>query len=540
MCQANRHHTLLEKRKAFPRGQIVVILPSGKEGFPTSPSPPVTDLTIDVLKAYQEGTNTPPDSLESKLQVNFNSKACENSPAYEPETDPAPQNSDETLYCEAEASVGVDKDKAARESSETDLEIEDTEKFFTTGQRELYLEACKLMGVVPVSYFLRNMEESYMNLNHHGLGPNGTKAIAIALVSNTSVITLELADNCLLEEGLLSLVEMLQENYYLQEMNVSDNDLGLKGARIISEFLQRNISSLWNLQLSGNNFRDKSAELLCQALSANYQIKTLDLSHNQFSDKGGEYVGQMLALNIGLQSLDLSWNHFHVRGAVALCNGLRVNTTLQKLDLSMNGFGNEGATALGEVLRLNNSLVYLDISCNDITNDGVSKISKGLEVNESLKVLKLFLNPLSMDGAVSLILSIKRSPKSKMEEIDISNVLVSEQFLKILDGVCAIHPQLDVMYKSVQGFSAKKALLQWTNPMKLIQSYADQHNITVLDFFKSLNPKGMMTMPVGDFRKAMIQQDKVPVNLHQVRELIKKLGDKTGMVNFSLLNTVKP
>lgn len=38
------------------------------------------------------------------------------------------------------------------------------------------------MGVVPVSYFLRNMEESYMNLNHHGLGPNGTKAIAIALV----------------------------------------------------------------------------------------------------------------------------------------------------------------------------------------------------------------------------------------------------------------------------------------------------------------------------------------------------------------------
>lgn len=38
------------------------------------------------------------------------------------------------------------------------------------------------MGVVPVSCFLRNMEESYVNLNHHGLGPNGTKAIAIALV----------------------------------------------------------------------------------------------------------------------------------------------------------------------------------------------------------------------------------------------------------------------------------------------------------------------------------------------------------------------
>jgi hypothetical protein len=39
-----------------------------------------------------------------------------------------------------------------------------------------------VVGVVPASYFIRNMEESCMNLNHHGLGPKGTKAIAIALV----------------------------------------------------------------------------------------------------------------------------------------------------------------------------------------------------------------------------------------------------------------------------------------------------------------------------------------------------------------------
>ncbi|XP_072819573.1 leucine-rich repeat-containing protein 74A isoform X3 [Vicugna pacos] len=346
----------------------------------------------------------------------------------------APQSSDETLYCEAEDSAAVEKEKPARESSETDLEIEDTDKLFTTGQRELYLEACKLVGVVPVSYFLRNMEGSYVNLNHHGLGPNGTKAIAIALVSNTTVLTLELADNSIMEEGILSLVEMLQENYYLQEMNISDNNLGLEGARILSEFLQNDTSSIFSLQLSdkssdtgilvspkyGNNFKEESAELFCQALSANYRIKTLDLSHNQFSDKAGEYLGQMLAFNIGLQSLDLSWNHLHSRGAVALCSGLRVNTALKKLNLSMNSFGNEGASALGEVLRLNNRLAHLDVSSNNISNEGLSKISRGLEANESLRVLKLFLNPISMDGAVLLILSIKKNPKSKMEDIDIS------------------------------------------------------------------------------------------------------------------------
>lgn len=58
--------------------------------------------------------------------------------------------------------------------------------FATIKGAELYIEACKLVGVVPVSYFIRNMEEPIMNLNHHGLGPKGTKAIAIALVVSTS------------------------------------------------------------------------------------------------------------------------------------------------------------------------------------------------------------------------------------------------------------------------------------------------------------------------------------------------------------------
>ena len=37
------------------------------------------------------------------------------------------------------------------------------------------------------------------------------------------------------------------------------------------------------------------------------------------------------------------------------------------------------------------------------------------------------------------------------------------------------------------------------------QSYADQNKISVLDFFRSLNPSGETMMPVGEFRKAMIR-----------------------------------
>ena len=48
--------------------------------------------------------------------------------------------------------------------------------------RATYLQACRDSGVIPVSYFHRNMQEPEVDIKHHGLGPMGAKAIAIALV----------------------------------------------------------------------------------------------------------------------------------------------------------------------------------------------------------------------------------------------------------------------------------------------------------------------------------------------------------------------
>uniref|UniRef100_A0A8C3IV35 Uncharacterized protein n=1 Tax=Chrysemys picta bellii TaxID=8478 RepID=A0A8C3IV35_CHRPI len=154
----------------------------------------------------------------------------------------------------ADQSNSPAEEKMRADSSDTDLEIEDTERSFATMKgAELYLEACKLVGVVPVSYFLRNMEEPYMNLNHHGLGPQGAKAIAIALVSNTTITHLELEDNWILAEGVMCLVQMLRENCYIQELNISNNHIGTEGAEAISRMFLDNISSLRAVQLSGGS-----------------------------------------------------------------------------------------------------------------------------------------------------------------------------------------------------------------------------------------------------------------------------------------------
>lgn len=51
--------------------------------------------------------------------------------------------------------------------------------------RMIYLEACKDQGVIPVSYFLRHLNDTSLDLKHHGLGAEGMKPLAVALIVST-------------------------------------------------------------------------------------------------------------------------------------------------------------------------------------------------------------------------------------------------------------------------------------------------------------------------------------------------------------------
>ncbi|NWQ96216.1 LR74A protein, partial [Burhinus bistriatus] len=411
----------------------------------------------------------------------------------------------------------------------------DPEKTFAgiTGT-ELYLEACRLMEVVPVSHFIQNLAKPYINLNHHGLGPKGVKAIAIALVSNATITHLELEDNCILAEGAICIVEMLRENSSLQELNISNNHLGTAGAEAIARLLLDNMSYLHALQLSGRLYAPKQSHCLRTfvSLQSNYQVKELDLSHNEFSEKGGQLLGQMLASNTTLEILDLSWNHLRRKGTEALGRGLRGNGTLKILNLSWNGVGNEGALALGEALKVNNMLVRLDISNNQINNEGVKKLCRGLEVNGKLKILKMANNPLTVEGATALVTSVRKNPKSMMEEINISNVLVNETFIKLLDLVCRTRPELDVIYGEIEGCIAKTPK-QHPNPMKVIQNYLKEHNLRLWDFFRNIDKDGNMKIPVAAFRRAMMQQSSIPLDRDQTEELVRKFDpNQTGVMDY--------
>lgn len=70
------------------------------------------------------------------------------------------------------------------------------------------------------------------------------------------------------------------------EVDLSDNNLGDRGAGAIADMLQRN-STLVEISLSGNDFTDEAAERLAQALTVNTRLQHLDLSHNALAERAG-------------------------------------------------------------------------------------------------------------------------------------------------------------------------------------------------------------------------------------------------------------
>ncbi|KAM4724509.1 uncharacterized protein lrrc74a [Anableps anableps] len=421
--------------------------------------------------------------------------------------------------------------QATDTESDQDLEYDGKKKFSKElSVAEVYMEACKLVGVVPVSYFIRNLSSPTMTLTYHGLGPLGCKALAIALVSDVHIRTLELAYNHVQAEGVKCLVELLRANFTIQHLDLSNNHVKSEGAEHVAKMLLDSIS-LKSIKLSGNGFKDGDAWHFTEALSANSRLKDLDLSHNEFCGKGGEYLGQLLANNEGLEVLDLSWNHLRMKGAVAFSAGLKVNMMLKHLDLSWNGFGNEGALAMGEALKFNNTLVHLNLSNNCLTNEGVSMLCRGLEYNETLRVLLLAYNSVTVEGALALVTVVKNTPKTALEKIDICNVLVNENFVDLLELTCQKHPYLDVQYGGVGGFIAQKPPKR-IDPMKVIQDYLDKRKLRLWDFFRNIDKDGTMRVPVTDFRKA-VQQSSIPLNRYQIEELIHRLDrDRTGIVDY--------
>lgn len=395
--------------------------------------------------------------------------------------------------------------------------------------RMIYLEACKARGVIPTSYFVKHLCDSCLNMKHHGLGPTGMKPIAMALVTNTMILNLNLEDNWLDVIGGRYVCEMLTENCYITHLDLTNNRLGVDFSQQFVEVLAHN-STLTHVTLSENFLNDKAAEFLAEAIWNSSHIEYLDVRKNQLGETGGIILGPALAENSSIRYLDLSWNNIRRKGAVAIAHGIKQNVLIQTLNLSWNGFGVDGAKALGEALKNNSALEDLDISNNRFTAEAAVLLGKGISLNDSLKVLKIGKNPMQSAGCYAICAAITRNENCILRSLDFSDILVNNDFFDIFKKVKEQIPKMHLHHGGDGIPNRPKARV---HPLNKVKNYLEKYNIRPMELFN--DSEHSMRVSRIDFVRG-IQSLGIHISDEEIEEIIDELDvSVAGNINYSEL-----
>ncbi|KAK7097825.1 leucine-rich repeat-containing protein 74A-like [Littorina saxatilis] len=401
-----------------------------------------------------------------------------------------------------------------------------------------YVESCKKVGVNPVEPISGSLADTHIVLNTRGLGVKGAKAIAIALVNNKTVESLDLEDNWIGEDGATSIAQMLETNHVLTEINIAENRIGTKGIRAIAELLNTN-ETIRKLDVSGSNLFDHDARYIAMILENNYKLRELRVRHNKFGELGGQYLGPAIANNDTLELLDLAWNHLRNKGAMAVAAGLHTNGGLRILDLSWNGFARDSCKILGMSLKDNSTLKELDISNNRVDAEATGGILKGIQVNDTLSTLKIGHNPITPDIATVILKVIACAERSDIRDLDLENIVVEEEFMKLLEEtkqkrfmVCKVGL---VIKKGTTLVKEGDKISAFMDPVQALYEYMNGKAYRVIDLFKRFDADHSMSVTRDEFCKGLISAS-VPLTVGQLEDLMEILDtNKDGVVDLKEL-----
>ncbi|KAL0042382.1 hypothetical protein WJX77_010805 [Trebouxia sp. C0004] len=344
-----------------------------------------------------------------------------------------------------------------------------------------YEEQCHDLAIAALSAVKAGLSHQHANLAHCRLSRKGAHALAHALACNATIQRLTLQSNhidgevseapealaqickglmashatpdaepvpeALIKQSVLSRYKSIdstrrastkkigrhgqQMDGKVQELNISDNPIGMLGIKAVGELLNpafNPVQRLTQLILNKCDIPDFAGMVLAQALHRNTTLADLQISGNHLSDAAATAFGKMLQMNSTLEKLDLSWNNIKALGAKALAQGLLNNVSLHILNLAWNGLENIGCTAIAQALHQNMGLQELDMSRTRMGPDACVVLSGALKDNSMMERLMLHDNPLGEVGAWHLMAAI--TANKNLEYIG----LQGSNFISTTDG----------------------------------------------------------------------------------------------------------
>ncbi|XP_072356599.1 NACHT, LRR and PYD domains-containing protein 3-like [Scyliorhinus torazame] len=253
-----------------------------------------------------------------------------------------------------------------------------------------------------------------LDLSDNKLGDSGVKLLSVAVRSpECKVQKLRLNDNTLTYSCAEYLASVLNTNQSLTDLNLSDNNLGDSGVKLLlydntltDSCVEDLVSvfstnqSLTDLNLGNNKLGDSGVKLLFTALrNPDCKIQKLKLFNTAFTDSSARDLASALGTNQSLTDLDLGNNKLGDLGVKLLSAAMTSpDCKIQRLSLYNNALTDTCAEDIDYALSTNQSLTDLNLQANAFTDQSVPALRHFIMTCRSLAGIKLEDNQFSSHG----------------------------------------------------------------------------------------------------------------------------------------------
>ena len=273
------------------------------------------------------------------------------------------------------------------------------------------LDSCKI-GDYGIKYLTKYMcDSSRLKLNTQERN-----------LSDTSGWSLDLQNNYIHEDGAASIAKVLQcDSSVITSLNLNSNPIGGKGLQSISEALITNMSLVeLDLHHCSLVMSEENGQVVTEMLCKNKSLRRLDLSYNSgVSETGLYYILEGLTNNSTLKELRMS--DITSQGGKSLATVIATSTSIALVRLNIDNIEitKDSGPAFIYMLQKTCSLEHISFNFSPRISDvGVSFIAEGLQNNVTLKSLSLIRCNITSSGAKCLAEMLKVN--SSLEKLDIS------------------------------------------------------------------------------------------------------------------------
>ena len=217
---------------------------------------------------------------------------------------------------------------------------------------------------------------------------------------------------------------MLVNKTQLKNLGLSNNIIGIGGARELAQVCISELVSLQRLALESNLIGNSGLAAVSAALVENTTLKEIFLYNNDLDDDTMREFATMLGNKAHLQTLGLEYNRIRSRGANHVFEALNVLPRFERLFFSHNLVNEESGQAIKTLLSMSQSLREIRLNDNEqIGDDAGLQIAQGLRDSSSVRVCHLSDTKISGKSA-SKLCEVIRKRNGTLKDLDISNNLI--------------------------------------------------------------------------------------------------------------------